>query len=271
MSISKFIPPKFILLNLCAGIVILIMIGYLAISNIGTYTKHGQYITVPPFYSLSQQEALELAKGHKLRMLITDSIYNADLLPGTVLEQYPTAGTQVKENRMVHLIINSSSPEKVIFPNLQNTAFRQTLQTLEGCGFQIGRIEYTPSDFKNLVVGFKQQGMDIQPGTEMEKGTIVDIVLGNGNNDYNAVFVPQLTGKMLQEAIQMAKHSYLNIGRIIPDATVKDKTDLLRAIVYQQEPAYYEQETANAGSEINLYVSLNKNKRAAIDSLMVTE
>ena len=66
---------------------------------------------------------------------------------GVVLEQSPVAGAHVKENRLIHLIINAHNPEKVVFPNLQNAAYRQTLQTLTSRGFKIGHIEYARLNF----------------------------------------------------------------------------------------------------------------------------
>ena len=99
--------------------------------RLDNYTQHGNSIAVPSFYGLNLQESHAIASHAGLRVQIIDSLYDEDARPGTVVEQYPAEESRVKENRLIHLIINAQNPEKIAFPNLQNAAYRQTLQTLE--------------------------------------------------------------------------------------------------------------------------------------------
>lgn len=259
---------KFFLINTAAALIVIIVIGIIVLSRLDNYTHHGESIAVPEFYDLTPAEAGELAKHKNLRVEVIDSIYDENAKPGVVVEQYPANGSRVKEKRLIHLTVNAQSPEKIAFPNLKNSAFRQTLQTLESRGFRIGRIEYGDSEFKNLVLNLKQKGKDVEPGTMLPKGATIDIVLGNGYGD-NTIIVPHLTGKKLREAISLAQQGYMNIGQIIPDASVKTPADQQAAIVYQQIPGATA--VVHAGSPVNLYITLLKNKLANIDSLIVTE
>lgn len=259
---------KFILINLVAVIVVVIIISIVVLSRLDNYTRHGESIAVPEFYHMTPEEASEAASQKNLRIEVVDSLFNGNAKPGIVLEQYPLGGARVKANRLIHLTINARNPEKIAFPNLKNSAFRQTLQTLESRGFKIGRIEFDNSEFKNLVLALRQKGREVEPGTLLPKGTVIDIVLGNGHGD-NTTTVPTLTGKSLREAISMAHHSYLNIGQIIPDASIQDKNDQLSAIVYQQSPGATG--TVSAGSPVDLHITLQKNKFTSIDTLIVTE
>ncbi len=260
---------KFILLNVAAALAIFIIIIAIVLSFLKSYTNHGHFISVPSFYGLSTDEATNVATKNNLRILVIDSLYDEESKPGTIVEQYPASGSQVKDMRLIHLTINAQNPEKVSFPNLQHAAFRQTLQTLESCGFRVGNIEYVPYDFKNLVIGFKHNNQYIEAGSSLPKGSVINIVLGMGEEGEDLeVFIPRLVGKKITDAVSTAKIGYLNIDKIIPDATVKTKADSLSAAVYQQTPAYQEQGKITAGSYITLYITLQKKKlTSAIDSL----
>lgn len=259
---------KFFLLNLMAAVIVIIVIGVVVLFQLDNYTHHGESIAVPEFYDMTPSEAEALAKQHNLKIKVVDSLYDDRAKPGVVLEQYPGNGARVKEKRLIQLTVNAQSPEKIIFPNLKNSAFRQTLQTLESRGFQIGHIEYEDSEFKNLVLNLKYKGKDVEPDALLPKGTKIDIVLGNGYGS-NTIIVPRLTGKKLREAISLAQQNYMNIGEIIPDASIKTPAEQQAAVVYQQSPNATD--ITQAGSPVNLYITLQKNKIANIDSLIVTE
>lgn len=259
---------KFILLNTAVAILLICGIGIYVLMSLDEYTQHGSSIAVPEFYDLTPEEAEAIATHNHLRIQIVDSLYDENAKPGTVVEQYPASEARIKENRLIHLTINARNPEKVIFPNLKNAAYRQTLQTLEARGFKIGKISYVPSEFKNLVITLQHNNRDIEAGSLLSKGSTIDIILGNGNGS-NLVYVPQLTGKKLKDALNAARNAYLNIGEIIPDGSMDANSDKSTAIVYNQTPV--SNNMVNAGSTINLYITRNKEKIAALDSLIINQ
>ena len=121
---------------------------------------------------------------------------------------------------------------------------------LTGRHCKIGHIEYAPSEFHNLVLDLKHDGENIVPGSLLTKGAVIDIVLGSGNGR-NTVVLPQLTGKNLQEALDILRKSYLNLGEVLQDPLGET--------------------TVEGGTYVNLHITLEKDKIAALDSLMVTE
>ena len=259
---------KLFLLNLAAAILLVCGISVYILYWLDDYTQHDYFIQVPSFYDLTPEEAEAIAAHANLRIVIIDSIYSRTAKPGTVVEQYPAIGSKVKENRLIHLTINASTPEKIVFPNLQNAAYRQTLHTLETRGFQIGRLTYAPSEYKNLVLQVKHNGKEIQPGEVLSRGAKIDIVLGDGKRT-NMVNVPSLIGKNLREAINLIRNSYLNVGEIIPDGSIDKRANRMSAIVYQQTPGIHL--PVKAGRNVNVYITLKQEKIAALDSLIVTE
>ena len=215
---------------------VLFVIGYIVLNRLEKYTNHGYYITVPELRGLTPDEAKPFAKEKNLQILVIDSIYDNNAKPGTIVEQFPSPNAHVKNNRAIQLTINANAPEKIIFPNLRNVAFRQSLQRLKNLGLNVGRIEYIPSNFKNLVLDFKYEGNIIEPNSLIQKGETVDIVLGNGNTSNDQVAIPSLVGKTLAEAKAILLRAFLNVGEILPDNTIKTEADQSTAIIYQQEP-----------------------------------
>lgn len=259
---------KFILLNVAVALALIVGIAVAVLYWLDNYTQHGHFIPVPDFSGMTVKEAHTAATQAHLRALVIDSLYDEDAQPGTVLEQYPAESSPVKEKRLIHLTINAHNPEKVVFPNLKNAAYRQTLQTLEARGFHVGHIEYDSSEFRNLVLTLKHNGEEIEPGSMLSKGSTIDIVLGKGQGN-NTVYVPQLAGKKLNEAIAMIRKAYLNIGEITPDGSITGQTDRATATVYEQYPEI--DHIVDAGTPVNLHITLREDKIAALDTLIVTE
>ncbi len=269
MKISNHPKLIFILSNFILAFLLILAGGYYTLVRLDTYTAHNKYIAVPAFQGLTHTEAEQLAQKHQLKIVIVDSLYDDTSAPGTILEQYPLNGAHVKANRLIHLTVNAQHPEQVIFPLLNNAPYRQTLQTLKTKGFQIGTIQYAPSDFKNLVLDLRFNDQTIEPGSRLRKGSKIDIILGNGNNDDNYIPLPHLKGKTLKEALNLLTENYLNKGDIVCDASIKNTGDKSCAIVYQQDPDPDIHPTCNAGSYITLYITQDKKRIEALDSLIV--
>lgn len=264
---SKHPKLTFFLLNLSAAVVLLFIGGYFVLSRLDDYTSHGKYIAVPAFQMLSPEEAGRIAEKNNLRVMVTDSLYDDAAEPGVVLEQYPLNGAHVKANRLIQLIVNAHSPEKVPFPQLNNAPYRQSMQTLQAKGFRVGKISYAPSEFRNLVLGLQYKGETVLPGTLLQKGAVIDLVLGDGGGR-NRVATPRLQGLQLSQALATLKESYLNTGEIIPDGSVQGSGTAM-AVVYMQSPDPESQPEIEAGTYVQLYITLNKEKIQALDSLLI--
>jgi hypothetical protein len=53
-------------------------------------------------------------------------------------------------------------------------------------GFKIGKITYIPYIAKDEVMQIKYKGQVIEPGTELEKTSVIDLVLGDGEGTLRA-------------------------------------------------------------------------------------
>jgi beta-lactam-binding protein with PASTA domain len=148
------------------------------------YTNHDQKIEVPFLEKMDLSAVDEKLEQLDLRRKIIDSSsYNPGFPPRTVIDQDPKAGSFVKENRQVYIKLNSSGYGMVIVPNLIYKTKRQALPTLKALGFQVGEITYKPDVSEDVVLEMRYKGSSLQPGKQLKKTSVIDLVLGDGHRD----------------------------------------------------------------------------------------
>ena len=222
------------------NVLILFLIGFFILYGtlvvIRHYTHHGEALPVPDVTGMTLSEAGKALETHQLRWRLSDSVYLTTVKPGAIVNQNPEAGFKVKKNRNVFLTINALMPEKVKMPNVVGVSFRQAKTILESQGLNVGKLTYTPDIAKNNVLKQNYKGGEIRKGTEVVKGSEIDLVLGGGLSN-ERTDVPNLAGLTLSDVRgHLAKYS-LNLGVITFDDAVVSRTDSLGAFVWRQEPA----------------------------------
>jgi eukaryotic-like serine/threonine-protein kinase len=213
---------------------VVVIVGSMFMLNnwLSNYTHHGESITVPDLRGLTAERLERFVEDKHLRYKVVDSIFQVGKQPGTVLEQDPAPDSKVKENRTIYLTVNSSKPPKVKMPNLVDVSLRQAEAILETYGLVLGNTIYKPDLAKNAVLSQQYKGRGIAPGTELYKGSTIDLVLGDGLG-ISVVKVPGLVGLSKAEAMFVLRGSALNIGTITFDDAVRNKD---AAKVYKQSP-----------------------------------
>ena len=224
------------------------------------YTHHGEAITVPDVTGMSLLEAEITLELHKMRWQLSDSVYVGTARPGVVVNQNPEAGSKVKENRNIFIIINAFAPEKVIMPDVVGVSHRQAISTLESRGLSIGRITYKPDRYRDYVRKQFYQGQEIRRGTEIMKGSEIDLELGSGLSEQRTS-VPFLLGNTLSAANRILTQYELNLGVPIYDNTVVTSADSVNAFIYQQSPAAAIGATLQLGAAINVWLSIDETKK----------
>jgi beta-lactam-binding protein with PASTA domain len=256
MSFFQFIKSKLFLINLGLAIVFLMLFLWGILFWLDSYTMHGESITVPDIAGLTKEQAEQILEEKGLRLFITDSLYNPKALKGSILEQEPKANSQVKHNRTIYVTVNAMRPPLVKMPDLHDLTLRDAKARLETYGLQLGNIRYVPDIAFNAVVFQEYKGKKIEVGEMIERGSIIDLALGQGESD-EMVNVPSLIGLTIKEAIAQLQASSLNIGAIIKDETVKDST---QARVYKQIPPFSDDAYINVGKTIDIFVTQSKDK-----------
>ena len=263
LEILKKVFNHYIVKNVLILVLIGVFILYGTLVVLRHYTHHGEMLLVPDITGLTLAEAGALLQAQKMRWHLSDSVYISSKKPGTVVNQNPEPGSNVKENRNVFLIINALAPEKVKMPNVVDLSLRQARTTLESQGLIVGELIYVPHMAENYVLKQQYRGQEIRRGTEIVKGSVIDLVLGKGLSDEKTP-VPNLLGNTLTEARQILTQYFLNFGVPIYDHTVITSADTVNAFIYRQRPAAGDDVMLQLGSPIDVWLTVDEAQKPEI-------
>lgn len=185
MSFIKFLFSKTFLIQIALAILALVVIAFLVMQWLGFSTNQDQRIEVPDLSKLALNVVEERLDELDLRYEILDSAnFNPEYPRYAVIDQVPAPGSYVKENRKIYLTLNPSGYRKVTVPDLIRRTRRQAEPTLRSLGFEIGDITYKPDIAPDAVLELRHKGRLINPGDELMKTSVIDLVLGDGQDRY---------------------------------------------------------------------------------------
>ena len=107
---------------------------------------------------------------------------------------------------------------------------------------------------KDAVLNIQVNGKIVKPGLVVKKGTVIDLVLGDGFGN-QITEVPPLTDLTVIEARAVLEAVHLNLGMLLADGTIDDT---LSAYVYDQEPKYGQPGKLGPGNTVQLFIRQNK-------------
>jgi len=247
---KEFFTSKIFLVNFALTLLFMTAVFVFTYKYLNSYTHHGESISVPDLRGLKRERLESFVSDKHLRYSIVDSIFELDKPAGIVVDQDPIPDSKVKEGRTIYLTVNAGLPPKVKMPDLIDVSYRQAEAILLTFGLKVGSLIYKPDLAKNAVLGQQYRGVPIQPGTEITKGSVIDLVLGDGLGN-SQVPVPNLIGLAKGEALFVLKGSSLNAGTLFYDHGVKDS---LNAKVYRQFPEASDSSSINQGEAVDLYL-----------------
>ena len=178
MSLKKIFSPVVWgnLLAMCL-FVALVITGFWYGTKV--YTRHGEIITVPNVTRIQHEDAVLMLEQFELKAVVSDSGYNRNLAPGSVLMQQPIAGAEVKAGRKIYLTINSTSGPTLTMPDIaDNCDVYEAEIRLRTMGFKIGPKEYAEGD-KDWVLGIKCRGKEVRAGERVPAEAPIVLVVGN--------------------------------------------------------------------------------------------
>jgi len=267
MEFLKFLKSKLFLKNLLYAIGGFWIFILLIFGGLNVYTHHGEALLVPDFTGLTIPEVEKLVQKKKLQYKIIDSVFIYDRKKGSVIEQNPIPSSKVKRNRTIFFIINANSPMEVPMPKVVGYSLRQAVAELESKGLRIGKLIYVNDFAQNYVLEQKYDGLPIEAGEMIDKGSYIDLVLGKGLRNYT-VIVPDVRNLNRYAALQKLIINSLNLGTIKYDNSVLTYNDSVTAIVWKQSPQAIGETRRILGSEVNLWLTKDSVLIAETDSLV---
>lgn len=253
----RFLRTKTFFVHFSLASISALLILWIAFKMMGVYTDHGDVVTVPNFIGKNISELDNFIEEKGITYRIIDSIYSPEEKPGVVLSQDPAKDESVKKNRTIYLYVTSVLPPQITMPKLVDRSLRQATAMIESYGLKVGKTKFVADPCSNCILKQQVDGKDIEPGTPIKKGTVVNLVVGKGSNGSEQVAVINVTGITYCQAKSKLSANGLSIGALILDAAIKDTCS---AFVYRQSPKGGGDATVTMGSSIDLYITTDKSK-----------
>lgn len=205
-------------------------------------TRHGDDKQVPSVLGLNIDEATQRLQTMGFNVSVADSVYIDTAAKASVIRQSPQADELVKSGRTVYLTVNRNIAPLVDMPDLRGFSFLSAQLYLQTIGLKLGDTTYTPDIAKNAVKEQLFNNADIAPGTKINMGSAINLVLGDGVSD-DVMDVPDLTGMTLSEAHQYLATINVSLGAIVINTDIHDTA---AAFIYKQSPAVFAADSSGA-------------------------
>ena len=177
----NFLKSKTFLIQLVLALVVLVLLVFLALRWLKSTTNHGEFVEVPDFSKMSVPDMRESVEEAGLRYEVLDSAnFNPDYPRFSIIEQNPSAGNKVKENRKIYLTVNPSGYKTVTVPKIIQVTQRNATSMLRAVGLDVQRITYVNELGKDMVYQIKYKGKYVKPGDKLPKTSKIELVCGNG-------------------------------------------------------------------------------------------
>lgn len=170
--------------NIVMMVLIIMAVPVGALYMLDSFTHHGEKIEVPNVLGKSLYDAETMLKDRGLVALVVDSMYDKSAPRGSVLEQSPKSGYEVKGGRMVYLTVNLKGEPMAQLPDVVgHGSLREAVALLQSLGFKLTAHKPVLGRPKDLVLGVKQGTRDVHAGETIPRDRPLTLVIGGGEID----------------------------------------------------------------------------------------
>ncbi len=192
MQLLDTIRNKKFWLHLSLAALTVSVLAFVAFKLLNTATRHGQSVEVPNFKGIKVSALNTTFANLQLKYEIIDSIFDPKQPKGTVIDQTPAPTFKVKNDRVIYLTVNASTPPQLKMPNLKDASLRQAESVLLSYGLVLGKLTYKPDYAKDAVLEQRYKGNAIKAGAMLSYGATIDLVLGDGLEEADTTSTPSI-------------------------------------------------------------------------------
>ncbi len=211
-----------------AGLIVLFFAALIFVSIdwvFGALVHTRKEVTVPDITKKPITQALDMLAANNLAMKQAGVEFAQNVPPGSVLRQIPSAGSTVREGRVIRVWI-SQGDEMVFVPNTVGSDLRSAQLAVRQAGLLVDKVDnaYSLTYEKGLIVAQTPKADSM-----VQKGEKVSLVLSNGAPPASVVLVPNFKSKKLAEATLWASAQNINLiikedaGSIFPNGTIAEQ------------------------------------------------
>mgnify|MGYP000578773586 CR=1 FL=1 len=225
-------------------------------------------VTVPDITKKSITQALDMLAANNLAIKQAGVEFAQNVPPGSVLRQLPSAGSTVREGRVIRVWI-SQGDEMVFVPNTVGTDLRSAQLAVRQAGLLVDKVDnaYSLTYEKGLIVAQTPKADSM-----VQKGEKVSLVLSNGTPPASVVLVPNFKSKKLAEATLWASSQNINLiikedaSSVFPNGTIAEQrpaADSQIAPGTNLEVIVSRRQTANDEKTYHLHYEMPQGKNAS--------
>jgi len=226
------------------GLAFLLVAGASAYLTLTLIIKSEDTVIVPELVGKDVVSALEILTELQLNTKVSGSEYNQKFPKNHVTFQEPEAGSEIKKDRDVRIII-SKGAKTILMPNVVALSDQQARMIIEENGLIQGQSSHTYSatvEEDHVIVQVPQAG------TMITRGAQVDTLVSSGPRPVEYI-MPDLAGQSFDQAVLVIEGTNLFVGDI---RSSFDKQKARNSILRQEPPAGF---SVKASSPVNLIIN----------------
>ena len=236
---------------------ILAVAGYYSFNILmSAFVREKAEVLVPDLQGKNLVECLDMLSQSKLALMKDGSEFNQDVPAGIVIRQVPPAGMNVKEGKVIKIVI-SQGGEIVYVPDLKGQTIRSATISLRSLGLVLGELTKKSSAKYEEGIVLRQ---DPAPGSTIEKDSSVNVLVSNGAPVDGTVLMPDWFGKPAEEAKKWAIDENYEVKVISKRTTLANPGE-----VFKQTPNFDERITKD--TKITFYVADEKSALVLADKM----
>ena len=229
---------KWALMGLCTAMILLLCATAFVLTG-GT-----RRLSVPEVVNTNLDAATARLENMGLSLEVAEKVYDDNTLPGTIVEQKPQEGTQVKNGETVSVVV-CLGPESAAVPDLDGMTQEEAANALAPLGLHVGVVTHRQDSDAPRGTVIEQYP---EQGEVLENGGTVDLTLSDQPLMRD---VPNVLGKTLEETRQRLKEYDLQLG----DVHYEYATGYDVGEVFRQSPESGTQ--LRQGDSVNVWVVEN--------------
>ena len=229
---------KWALMGLCTAMILLLCATAFVLTG-GT-----RRLSVPEVVNTNLDAATARLESMGLSLEVAEKVYDDNTLPGTIVEQKPQQGTQVKNGETVSVVV-CLGPESAAVPDLDGMTQEEAANARAPLGLHVGVVTHRQDSDAPRGTVIEQYP---EQGEVLENGGTVDLTLSDQPLMRD---VPNVLGKTLEETRQRLKEYDLQLG----DVHYEYATGYDVGEVFRQSPESGTQ--LRQGDSVNVWVVEN--------------
>lgn len=236
-------------------------IGYISLEWVMETIVHARKeIIAPDLKGQHLRQAITTLAPLGLGLIRENEEFSAEVPAGTVLKQFPLAGTLVREGKILR-IVTSQGSEKIAVPEFIGLTFRKAEIEIRAAQLTLGEVTeiYSLKRPKGTVMD-----QDPKPLAITEKGELINILVSLGEPPTEKLIIPDFIGKDLHQAKSWAQANAIE-ARVFEVWDAPNAPD--RSIVQQNlKPDTIYERTPNEIGGLSLELTVARNLKSATNS-----